>query len=263
MHGNRTRGLIVQLRDRDFMTELATMGLVDREQARIVAGFGSTTRVNARLLGLTRAGFLRRFRYGAEGGNKKALYTLSDKGARLVDVPYRSLRRPQDKPLTADFVIEHQLAINQVYCALKFKKITIAHVGFDRWVSFRKQITPAISLIPDGYFQLQTPSGILAGFLEVDLGHERGQVWPKKVRNYLQLAISGEFQRLSGQNQFQVFVAANSDRRLYSLRKTVSAITQKIFSFATLEAIRTRGFFAPIWLRPTGETPAPIIEVLP
>ena len=42
------------------------MRVIDREQAKCIAGFGSTTRVNIRLLALTRAGLLRRF-YSLDG----------------------------------------------------------------------------------------------------------------------------------------------------------------------------------------------------
>jgi hypothetical protein len=58
---NKKGGLVVQQRDLKLDEELAVMGVIDREQAKIVAGFGSTTRANARLLALTRAGLLRRF----------------------------------------------------------------------------------------------------------------------------------------------------------------------------------------------------------
>jgi len=57
------------------------MRIIDQEQAKIVAGFGSTTRANVRLLGLTRAGFLRRFFLGTTAGGTKALYAISRQGA--------------------------------------------------------------------------------------------------------------------------------------------------------------------------------------
>ena len=65
----------------------------------------------------------------------------------------------------------------------------------------------------------QRPRASLAAFLEVDLGHERGPVWKEKVRNYLQLALSGEFERQFGTNRFRVLVLANSERRLHSIRE--------------------------------------------
>src|SRR5690242_10376629 len=72
MTGNKKRGgLIVQPRDRRLFEELAVMRIVDREQAKLVAGFGSTTRANSRLLALTRSGLLRRFFLGS----RKSLYS--------------------------------------------------------------------------------------------------------------------------------------------------------------------------------------------
>src|ERR1019366_6135877 len=148
MTGNKKRrGLIVQPRDRKLLEELAIMRVVDREQAKIVAGFGSTPRANARLLALTRAGLLRRFFLGS----RKSLYALSEKGAQLADVPLRGPRRKADETLVADFFIE--------------------------------PISKNIRLIPDGYVELVTPRETLAAFLEVDLGHERGPVWKEKPKN--------------------------------------------------------------------------------
>src|ERR1039458_5972221 len=91
MNGNR-HSMIVQPRDLQLLRELSVMRVLDREQAKIVAGFQSTTRANTRLLALTRAGLLRRFFLGS-GGGRKALYALSPKGAQLVGVPYRGLDR--------------------------------------------------------------------------------------------------------------------------------------------------------------------------
>ena len=92
------RGLVVQPRDMKLLGELAIMRVVDREQAKIVAGFGSTTRANARLLALTRAGLLRRFFLGS----RKSLYALSEKGAQLAEVPLRGPRRKANEMLVAD-----------------------------------------------------------------------------------------------------------------------------------------------------------------
>lgn len=257
MTGNdKNGGLVVQPRDMKLLVELAVMRVVDREQAKIVAGFGSTTRANARLLALTRAGLLRRYFLGS----RKSLYALSDKGAQLAEVPLRGPRRKADETLVADFFIEHQLAINNVYCALKYGVISVVGVSFRRWIAFHEPITKNVRLIPDGYVELATPREPLAAFLEVDLGHERGPVWKEKAKNYLQLALSGDFEQHFSLNRFRVLVLVNSERRLHSLQKTVGATTQKIFWFATLTAVRDQGFFAPVWYRPTGETPTQFIE---
>jgi hypothetical protein len=252
--------MILQPRDREFLKELAILRIADREQVKIVAGFGSTTRVNTRLLKLTRAGFLRRFFLGS-GGGRKALYALSEKGARLIDVSVRGPRRPQGAMLVADLFVEHQLAINSIYCAVKFGKVPVEGVAFRRWMAFYEPIVSELRLIPDGFVEFNTPSGTTAAFLEMDLGTEGLAIWKEKAGKYLELALSGAFQRTFGQDRFRVLVVAHSARRMDSIRKTVSAVTEKIFRFATLESARNR-FFLPVWLKPAGTQPESLFEPL-
>ena len=65
MSGNNRRGFVIQDRDRHLLSELGVMRILDREAAKLVAGFSSTRRVNDRLLQLTRAGLMRRFFVGS------------------------------------------------------------------------------------------------------------------------------------------------------------------------------------------------------
>ena len=132
-----------------------------------------------------------------------------------------------------------------------------------RWIAFHQPLTSGLRVIPDGYFELATPLGIVAMFLEVDLGNESLTVWKEKVRNYLQFALSGECERQFGQSRFRVLILANSERRLLSIRKAVSVATDKIFWFASLEAIDRDCLFAPVWLRPKGEERLPLIQETP
>ena len=256
------RGLLVQPRDFDLLRELSVMRVADREQVKIAAGFHSTTRVNTRLLALTRAGLLRRFFLGS-GGGRKALYALSVKGAQLAHVPRRGPRRRQDEMLIADFFVQHQISINAIYCGLKFGAIPVPRVRFVNWLAFHEPLVPELSLIPDGYVEFSTPSGIVASFLEVDLGHEGLAVWKEKTRHYLQLALSGTYERQFKQPRFRVLVLVNSERRLHSIRAAVAGITQKIFWFATLEDVRGEKFFGPVWLRPVGEHHQPFFNETP
>jgi hypothetical protein len=260
MTGNEHRGMVIQERDRHLLRELAVMRVIDREQAKVVAGFGSTTRANVRLLLLTRAGLLRRFFLGTSGGGKKALYALSAKGAQLVDVPLRGPRRRKDESLATDVFVQHQLIVNQIYCCLKYGAIPMAGITFRRWVAFHQPLTSGLRLIPDGYVELATPAGTVAMFIEVDLGNESLTVWKEKVRNYLQLALSSGCERQFGQNRFRVLVLTNSERRLLSIRKAVSAATDKIFWCASLPSIERDGLFAPVWLRPKEEERLPLIQ---
>jgi hypothetical protein len=256
MNGNNR--LILQPRDLHLLRELAVMRVVDCEQIKIVAGFGSTTRANARLLALTRAGLLRRFFLGS-GGGRKALYALSPKGALAADVPCRGPRRPQNALLVADYFVGHQLAVNGIYCTLKYGAIPVPQVSFINWLTFHEPVVSGIGLIPDGYVEFATAAGIAACFIEVDLGHESLTVWKGKTERYLQLALSGKYREQFRHERFRVLVVANSERRLHSIRKTVATITQKIFWFATLASVGN-GFFAPVWFRPIDNQPSTLIE---
>ena len=259
MRGNDR--MMLQPRDLAVARFVGEATVADREQVRIACGFGSTTRVNARLLALTEVGILRRFFLGF-GAGRKAVYSLSKKGARLVDMPLRGPRRRQNETLVADYGVDHQLAINDVHCSLAFRPISGAGVTFRRWLQFHETVVPSLRLIPDGYVELETSSGILAAFLEVDLGHEHTSVWKEKTRQYLQLAVSGDYAHHFGQPRFRVLVLATSPRRLETIRHAVAALTEKIFWFATLEAARG-DFFGRIWLRPAGDQPQPFIEQIP
>ena len=259
MTGNNR--IMLQPRDLHLLQELAVMRVLDREQAKTVAGFGSTTRANTRLLALMRAGLLRRFFLGS-GGGRRALYALSPKGALTADVPVRGPRRPQDALLVADYFVGHQLAVNGIYCALKYGAVRISQVTSHRWLSFSEPVVPGIGLIPDGYVEFMTPAGIVACFVEVDLGHESQTVWKGKTQHYLQLAVSGKYREQFGQDRFRVLVIANSERRLHSIRKTVAEITEKIFWFATLASVGNE-FFTPVWYRPKESTPSTLFEKTP
>lgn len=254
------RGLVVQDRDRGFLRELASLRVVDREQAKVVAGFGSTTRANARLLALTRGGLLRRFFLGTTAGGRKALYALTPKAAALVGVPLHGLRRRKDEALATDFFIEHQLKINRLYCSLKFRQIPVQGVSFVGWKTFERPLAQDLRLIPDGYVELRTPGAPLTAFFEVDLGHESKKVWREKIERYLGFALSGEYERQFAKPRFRVLTIANSERRLRSIRSVVAPLTDKIFWFATLPDIDAHGFFGPIWLRPRSDAKEAFVQ---
>src|ERR1035441_3823400 len=146
MRGNKRHGMVAQERDRRLLLALAVMRVIDREQAKVVAGFTSTTRANARLLALTRAGLLRRFFLGTTGAGQKALYALSAKGAQLVGVPLRAPRRRMDETLLADYVVQHQLIVNEIYCAVKYRPTNLDGVSFRRWVPLHEPVLPGLRL---------------------------------------------------------------------------------------------------------------------
>ena len=151
--------------------------------------------------------------------------------------------------LIADFFVAHQLAINEIYCDLKYRTIPIAEARFEKWMSFYEPLEAATRLIPDGYVEVRTPQKTLAVFLEIDLGNEGLSVWKRKVEMYLQYAISGHFEKRFRQPQFRVLVIVNTERRMRSLQAATLALTDKIFWFSTLDSVTRTGFWSPVWLR--------------
>ncbi len=257
--GECRRGLMIQDRDLALLKQLWIMRVADRDQLMLAAAFHSVTRINARLLALTRAGLLRRFFVGS-GGGRKALYALSARGAQLIEMPRRGPRRRQNELLVADFSVIHQLAINDLYCNARFRPIPVPGVTCVNWMGFTEPVTEGSRLIPDGYVEFRTPEGIDGAFIEVDLGHENLTVWKEKAQRYLEFAVSGVFARKFSQPRFRVLVLANSPRRMRTVRAAVAEITQKIFWFASLGDAQGKKFFGPVWLRPIGETYQPLFE---
>jgi hypothetical protein len=254
--------MILQPRDLEFFKILGqTARIVDREQAMKFGGFHSITRVNARLLKHTANRFLRRYHLGTLKGGSKALYTLSLKGAEVAGIQNnRAIVRPKESLLVGDPFVQHQLNTNAVHIAARYSDLTAFSSAFQGWRDFTEPLSNAISLIPDGYFSVQTPHGIRPAFIEVDQGTESLKVWTKKISLYLQLALSGTFKQLFHHEQFRVLVIANSLRRLLSIRSAVQKQTKKIFWFATLEEINLAGLWSAIWLRPDGDQKQALLE---
>jgi hypothetical protein len=222
-----------------------------------MAPFTSLKKANLRLLELVRAGFLRRYFVGTISGGRKAIYRLAPKGSALIGAPVRPERKIRES-IGNDLFLNHRLKTNSIFLLVKYRPIPLPNVRFVRWASFSESLSKPTALIPDGYFEIDSESGIRAIFLEVDLGTEPLHVWTRKTQRYVQFATSGEFPKLFGQTQFRVLVITDSERRLETIRTTVARSIDRIFWFATFESIKREGFWSPIWLRPTGTQKQPL-----
>jgi hypothetical protein len=250
--------LILQERDRRFLVELGIMRVIDRQQAQVAAGFRSVRRANDRLLQLTRAGLLRRIFMGSAGHGQKALYTLSPKGAAVVDARLAGLPLRQSSFGTSPFLL-HRLAINEIYLMVRHCPLPGPEMRCSRWITFRDPLMPNLPLIPDGYFEIVSGGITRPMFVEADLGSEALGIWQKKIQAYLLLALSGDFAKLFGQPQFRVLIVATTDKRLAHIRATASKQTDKIFWLSTFQSIHEHGFWSPVWLRPDGQQLLPLI----
>lgn len=234
MPGNRGKvGLILQPRDELLLRELHVLRIVDREQARRLVGLSSIRKANARLLALTRAGYLRRSFLGQTGCGRRALYRL-----------------PSDRSRTSAAFLAHQLALTDVY--LRFCAAQAEGVTLRMWKTFGRPVADGIPLIPDAYAEVVVEGIFQPLFFEVDRGTESGRVWREKAHAYSLLAFSGEFERTFGQSRFHVAVVTTTPRRLEHVRAAVAEVTEKLFWFSTFDNLNGDSFLGPLWLRPKG-----------
>lgn len=62
----------------------------------------------------------------------------------------------------ADFFVSHQLAVNDLYIALKYRPIPVPGATFVGGMNFLESMEPGIELIPDGYAEVRTPDRVVA-----------------------------------------------------------------------------------------------------
>lgn len=245
MTGNN-HNYILQNRDRLLLRIIGLLRFVDREQAKLALGFGSTTRINTRLRALVWLGLLKQFFVATSVGTRKAIYALTRRGAAVAGVQFRRVRFLKGRLIGSDLFIEHQLQLNSIYLSLTRPP---AGVEMNNWKTFDDPLSPAINLKPDAYCELRSDA-VRPVFVEVDMGTEARRIWQRKINEYLKLAVTEDFQRLFQQRQFRVLIITTSERRLQAILATVAKQTDKIFFGTTFNAINRESFWGCIWLRP-------------
>lgn len=240
--GTNKRRVVLQARDRLLLSELRLLRYVDREQASKLCGFTSVSRAKARLFALVCGGFLGRLFVGTIAGGRKAIYFLP--GARRSKAP-RALASPK-----TELFIEHQLSVNAVLLAAR-QVADGAALRERPWPALESLFARRIK--PDAFCELRG-GGFECGLaFEVDLGTESLSTIREKVRRYLALARSGRPLRTDGLARFRVLFVATGAQRLAAIRRVVAAETERVFWLAEIETITREGFWARVWLRPTGE----------
>lgn len=251
--------VILTARDLSLFRVLVTARILASDQVQTICGFGTVRRTNARLLGLVRAGYLRRWFVATKAGGHRGLYGLSPKGALAIgEQAARLLTWKQGQLLTGNQFVAHQLAINEISLEVQFRPLPPA-VACRRWLNFLQPISKAVPLIPDAYFEIAREGIVIPMFLELDRGTEPLNVWRKKVERYVDLAITGESERVFQQKRFRVLIVAESSRRLAFIRSTVARQTDKLFWFGTLSEINKDGLWNSLWSRPTEATPVTLL----
>ena len=243
-------GLVLQPRDYDVLRELHVTRVMYGDQFGALGLFHSRTRINARLLALTRAGLIARRQLGIAAGGQRCLYALSARGARLINVPVRSLPWNPHSTLAWSPALEHQLAVTNVYVALRRAARSKA-IQLAKWMTFTSPLAGPQRLIPDAFAELELDGPVRAVFFEIDRATETLRVWRKKIAAYLAFAASGAFADQFHHATFRVAVTTPSARRLESLRTCIASTTDKLFWLTSSRP--DEAFTQPLWLRPRGD----------
>lgn len=251
LHGGNRR-IFLQPRDWQVLEMLWHRRILDRDQISAIAPFGSVSRVNVRLKQLRNSGILLRYFISSRTGSRKSVYALSRIGAKEICKTFLPLRFQPDSAVFGNAFVAHQLALNDIY--ISAHHTTAVSV---RWKEFSQPISASFRLVPDALIEVSENGAWCSMFLEVDLGTEGQGIWTGKTRSYLQLAVSGAFKDVAASNRFAVLIVTDTEERMRTLRTAIAKRTAKLFWFTTLESIKQRGFWSPVWLRPIGNQQVP------
>jgi hypothetical protein len=120
-----------------------------------------------------------------------------------------------------------------------------------------------VSLIPDGYFAIETPKGVAHSFLEQDMSTMPTEDFASKIRAYDVYYESGAYQRDYQAKSLRVLTVTTSPERMANLMRTVGQVQGKHrFWFTLLNHITAESVLdAPIWSVPIHPEKQPLIQV--
>ena len=202
---------------------------------------------------------------------------LDRRGAELL----RSERGYEDlvwyssnKDLKTDF-IEHTAALNDFRLSVV---VAARRQGLEliRWASesqlkadYDRVRLPnarrAVSVIPDGYFALNTPLGKAHFFVEIDRGTETLQRFKQKIRAYVAYHESGAYEQRYGTQSLRILTVATGEGRLSNLRMATQQVTEETrgrrrFWFALASDLTPQTVLSePVWTIAGDDTPRALI----
>lgn len=227
------RTLALTDRDRQLCAEIRRFGLLTRDQAMRLGFFHSATRAKERLKKLTDARLL-----------VSRPHAILDRGVRFVYLPGPELiEHPSRLKHASPITVNHQLGL--VEARIAFERVS----RVTRWASDKELAGLKLGVIPDAYVECAVDTSSIGAFLEYDRGTETNARVVTKVRGYLDLALSGRFEKTFARKFFRLMLVTDSPRRLQTLSRNIAAVTNKVVRLTTLNELATHGPLAPIWRR--------------
>jgi hypothetical protein len=194
--------------------------------------------------------------------NKDMLYRLDRRGAEALQLHRQRATDWKTPHLPKSLFMQHLFEINTVrvaiddHCRRHPDMFTLVRWLDDATLSadYAKVLTATgsglkrVPIRPDGYFQLQTPSGKSDCFLELDRGTMTIERFNDKLHGYLAYMTRG-FPEQFGGKYFRILTVTLSATRADHLYQAASQITQDIYCwFTTLDQVSSATVLtAPIW----------------
>lgn len=262
-------------RDLEILKTIAEYRLIRQDQLQALF-FGSRSTAQYRLSHLYQHGFVARHFLPVYSGWSPTLYTLDRRGAAALKAEFPNESVAVWKPDQRHEFLAHTLAINDVriaitlacrqahYTLIRWDTERDLKIGYDRVkIQDKRGKTLTVSLIPDGYFILETPQGRASCFLEMDRGTMSVERFQTKIRAYQAYVSSGRYQARYQSKSLRVLTVTTSTVRSQHLCAAAEAIgggVLAMFRFTTQDLISPEAVLhAPIWHVPGSLSPVALV----
>lgn len=240
----------------------------------------STAQVRLRLL--WEHGFLKRTFPNVIGSvqNSTIYYLVDRRGVELLrnefgysdqELRYTGRKEPSDRFLLHTLGLsEIRLAVELSCKANNFPLKTwhdeqVYKADYDK-VQVGKRF---VAVVPDAYFVVEVPGGVLRFFLEFDRGPEKLSFIKKKMAAYVAYFRSGKCEARYGSNLIRVLTVTEGGITRSGRKRlaNIQSITEKLgglawFWFARLEEISKKDFFTtPFWTENQTTESQPLINI--
>lgn len=248
-------------RDVEILKAVAEYRIMRQDQIQRLF-FGSQSTAQYRLSHLYQHGFLARHFLPVYAGWSPTLYSLDKRGLTVLRSDHESKRVNLWNSENGHEFLSHTLALHDFRIALTIA-CREAHYQLSLWLGEadlkadydRVIITDAagkkqsVSLIPDGYFTIETPRGKTSCFLEMDMGSMTLGRFQNKIRAYTAYMKSGRYQERYQTKSLRILTVTNSQTRCRNLKMAAEGLqAERVFLFTDKAQMSVQTILhIPIW----------------
>jgi len=269
--------MVMQDRDIEILSTLYDYRFLTTTQISDLF-FGSRSKALRRLRQLYDNGLIERVFRPVVVGSAEVIYCLDTMGVNVL-TRHLGIDREQIDWSRRSFIhlkslfLEHALEVNRLRLAFHIAASDSADVDVLFWyddnelqtknergilvsdkVTDPDDRTRKITVTPDAFFGLSTPSGKAYFFVESDMGTEDNYRFKKKMQGYLRYYLDGHYQQKYGYRAFRVLTTTTPGRLANLINTTQKAVSDRrllpIFYFANRENIDPNNVLGQIWQTP-------------